>query len=350
MVPLDDFSGLPNWPRLQAWIDQQDLPGAGPITGVLKLAGGTQNNVFLLQRGREQFVLRRPPLHLRAKSDETMLREVRVLRALDGSEVPHPRLYAGCEDLSVLGACFYVMAALEGFSPWQELPGRYAEEASWRRQMGEALVGAAAALGALDHVRLGLSDLGRPVNWHERQVDRWRSQLEGYGEYLNYKGEALPHVDEIGRWLSDNVPAERRIGVIHGDLNICNVMFSHRSPAITGIVDWELTTLGDPLLDLGWILASWCERDDPPGQEPLVRPWDGFPSRNELVQRYGELAGREMSVMPWFFTLACFKLGCILEGNYARAGAGLTPPEIGARHHARAMWLMRKARQIIAQA
>lgn len=343
---LDDFGGLLNWEALQDWINRNDVPGSGAVTCVERLSGGTQNNVFLISRGAGQFVLRRPSLHLRSNSNATILREARVLRALAGSDVPHPRVFAVCEDPGVIGACFYAMAPLEGFTPWGDLPGRYGADRAWRHSMGGALVHAAAALGALDYRAIGLSDLGKADDWHARQVPRWRSQLEGYKDLPNYPGHSLPFVDEIGQWLLETVPADQRIGVIHGDLNICNAMFSLRSPRVSGIIDWELSTLGDPMLDLGWILASWSAPGDPEGQSPLVSPWDGFMSRAELVRLYCEASGRDMSSASWFFVLACFKLACILEGNHARAWAGQAPKDIGERHHARAQWLMTKARQV----
>lgn len=346
---LNDFAGLLNWENLHDWIQTQSLPGSGPATAVEKLAGGTQNNVFMIWRGSERFVLRRPPVHPRSNSNATILREARVLTMLAGSDVPHPSCYATCDDLSVIGVSFYAMAALEGFSPWGELPGRYGVEPEWRRAMGEEFVRAAARLASVDYQAIGLADLGKPDAWHARQVSRWRSQLEGYRDLLNYDGLVLPYVDEIGAWLSDHLPSDGRIGIIHGDLNLCNAMFSNVAPQISGIIDWELTTLGDPMLDLGWVLASWREADDPPGQEPIVRPWDGFLSRSQLVRDYGERTGRDVSTMPWFFGLACFKLASILEGNYARAMAGLAPMDVGKRHHARALWLMTKAKQITGQ-
>lgn len=344
---LSDFDGLFDWQKLDAWICSRDLPGSGPITAARKLAGGLQNNVFLIERGGESLVLRRPSKHLRKGSNETMLREARVLAALAGSAVPHPKFYAVCDDPAVIGACFYVMELLEGFAPSQQLPGRYAEDPAWRRAMGEELVRAAVALGAVDPQAVGLGDLGKPAGWHERQVDRWRSQLDGYRSMPNYDG-ALPHVDEVGRWLTDNLPRDRRIGIVHGDLQFANVMFSLAAPRISGVVDWELTSLGDPMLDLGWILTSWWEEGDPDGKKPLVRPWQDFLSRADLVTLYGQSSGRDMSVTPWFFTLGCYKLACLLEGTYARSRQGQIPANVGDSVHAYALWLMSKARQIIA--
>lgn len=344
---LDAFGGLIDWVKLSEWLEVHDVPGSGPVTGAKKLTGGLQNNVFLIDRGSESFVLRRPSKHLRPGSNDTMLREARVLKALAGSAVPHPAVYAVCADASVIGACFYLMEPLEGFAPSQQLPGNYASDPVWRRAMGEELVRGAAALAAVDHEAVGLADLGKPDGWHERQVDRWRSQIESYRSMPNYDG-ALPNVDEIGCWLTDNVPNDQHIGIVHGDFQFANVMFSTHAPRISGVVDWELTTLGDPLLDLGWILASWWEQGDPEGKRPLVQPWEGFLSRAELVRLYGELSGRDLSVAPWFFALACLKLACLLEGTYARSKQGQVPANVGQHVHAYAIWLMNKAQQLVA--
>jgi aminoglycoside phosphotransferase (APT) family kinase protein len=344
---LDDFGGLLDWPRLNAWIATQDIPGNGPVTAVTKLTGGLQNNVFLLERAGNRFVLRRPPIRLRTESNETMRREARVLKALAGTDVPHPHFHALCDDESVIGACFYVMEPLEGYAPNGPLRGSYAGDPAWRRAMGEELVKAAAKLGAVDPKAVGLETLGKPDNWHGRQVARWRSQLDGYRALPNYAGTELAHVDAVGLWLAGNVPAEQRIGIIHGDFQFPNVMFSLDAPRITGVIDWELATLGDPLLDLGWVLTSWWEPGDD-GKKPMVQPWDGFLSRAELVRLYGEISGRDMGAMPWFFVLACYKLACLLEGTYARSVAGQVPAEVGKPVHAYASWLMDKAMQIIA--
>ena len=344
---LDDFDGLLRWPELNDWVMAAELPGSGPVSSVERIAGGSQNNVFLLRRKDAEFVLRRPPRFIRKGSNETMAREARLLRALKGSEVPHAALHGFCEDPSVIGATFYVMDKLDGFSPQGELPGQYATDEAWRREMGAAFVKAGVALGAMDHRSVGLDDYGKPDDWHARQVGRWRSQLDGYRQIEGYDGE-LPDVDLVGEWLSDNLPTDRRIGIIHGDFQYPNVMYSYSAPSIAGLIDWELSTLGDPLLDLGWMLTSWCEPGDPEGKSPVVSPWEGFMNRRGLVDLYGELSGRDMTQMPWFFCLACYKLACILEGTYARSMAGQAPVETGQKLHGYALWLMKKARQIMA--
>jgi aminoglycoside phosphotransferase (APT) family kinase protein len=338
------LEGLVDLPRLQEWIDGEDLPGDGPVTGVARLQGGSQNNIFLLQRGDAQMVLRRPPLHLRQNSNDTMLREARVLAALGGSDVPHPAFYASCADLDVMGVCFYLMAPVDGFTP----PGEpsYAEDARWPRRLAEEMAEAAAELGAVDHQAVGLGDFGRPDHWLERQVSRWRSQLEGYSELDGYSGSELPHVDRVGRWLDDNRPRECRIGILHGDYQFANVMFAPDQPKLAAIVDWELSTLGDPLLDLAWMLTAWHEPHDPPGHGGGGGPlWERMPSRQQVVEHYGTVSGRSVDAMPWYFVLACYKLGILLEGTYARALSGQAPMEMGEMLHAYATWLFEKGAQ-----
>jgi aminoglycoside phosphotransferase (APT) family kinase protein len=346
---LDDHDGLLDWDRLQAWVQASALPGSGPIRAVTKMAGGSQNNIFMLERGGERMVLRRPPKHLRPNSNKTMMREARVLAALAGSDVPHAALYDACADESVIGAAFYVMAPLDGFSPLGSLPGRYGTDPSWRYEMGVEMVRAAAALSKVDYQARGLADFGKADDWHARQVDRWRSQLDGYRNMEGYPGHALPDVDAVGRWLTDNLPSDRRIGIIHGDFQYPNVMYRHDAPKLAGLIDWELSTLGDPLIDLAWMLQSWNEAGDPPGRNPVVQPWDGFLSRDDIVGLYGQLTGRDMREMPWFFVLGCYKLACLLEGTHARACAGQASMEMGERFNAIARWLLAKAQQIIAR-
>ncbi len=348
---LPDFDGLLSWPTLQSWIDAQpDLPGHGPVTAVEQLTGGSQNHIYLMTRGDAQMVLRRPPRHLRKNSNDTMLREARVLSALHGTDVPHPTFYTSCADTDVIGVCFYVMEPIVGFCPIGPLPGQYGTDAGWRRRLALELVEGAAKLGAVDHEAVGLADFGKPENWLERQVGRWRAQLDGYSQLEGYGTPAIEGVDAVGEWLDANRPPDCRIGIIHGDYQFANVMFAPGEPRLAAIVDWELSTLGDPLLDLAWVLQAFVEPGDPPGRSPQMQPSDGLPSRAELVAHYGAVSGRDMSAMPWFFVLACYKLGILLEGTYARACAGQATREIGDQLHAYTLWLFAMARQSIGAA
>jgi aminoglycoside phosphotransferase (APT) family kinase protein len=334
---------------LAAWMDDQGL-SRGPLTDVELLAGGTQNILMRFTRGRERYVLRRPPVHKRDNSDETMRREARVLAALAGSPVPHPRLIAACGDVDVLGAAFYLMEPVDGVNPTTGLPAAYRDDAQWRRQLGLAMADGAAAVGAVDHVAAGLDGLGRPEGYLERQVARWQRQLASYSALDGYEGPDIPGVEQVGQWLDDNRPTAWRPGLIHGDYHLANVLASLDRPGLAAIVDWELTTIGDPLLDLGWLLATWPDDDGVTVGAAPVTPWDGFPPPADLVRRYAEQSDRDLSAVGWYEVLACYKLGIILEGTHARACAGLAPTATGDRLHATTLGLFARARARIAAA
>jgi len=209
------------------------------------------------------------------------------------------------------------------------------------------VVRAAAALAAVNCKARGLEDFGKAEDWHARQVPRWMGQLESYAATPGYDGSAF-RVDDIAKWLDTNIVSDRRIGLIHGDFQFPNMMFSLEAPVISGLIDWELSTLGDPLLDFAWTLSSWWDDGDPVGSAPPCTPWDGFMTRGELVSLYGELSGRDMGGMPWFLVLACYKLGIILEGSYVRSKTGAMPIATGEMLHGYALRLLNKARQVMA--
>jgi aminoglycoside phosphotransferase (APT) family kinase protein len=331
LVPLEALAG---------WMDDQGL-GAGPITAATLLGGGTQNILLRFQRAGRTFVLRRPPKHLRANSSETMRREARVLAALAGTDVRHPGLIAACPQEDVIGAAFYLMESVEGFTPRDEMPALHAGDPAIRHQMGLEMADAIAALGQIDHVAKGLSTLGKPQGFLERQTSRWRAQLESYAEHPGWPGlSGLPGVDKIGRWLDDNRPKDFRPGLIHGDFHFANVLFSRTSGELAAMVDWELVTVGEPLVDLGGLISGWPEDGAEIGP---VRPWSGFPTRAEIIARYAERTGRDVSAIDWYEVLACYKIGCILEGTYARACASRAPKETGDFLHARTLELFSRA-------
>lgn len=333
---------------LSEWIESRDLPGSGPLTKIEAMTGASQNVLLRLWRGNTDMVLRRPPLVLRDRSNETMLREGAVLAALQQTDVPHPEVFAVCADTSIIGACFYVMRRVSGFTPIGQLPGEYARDPAWRRELSFSMVDGAAQLAGVDPAAVGLAGLGKPVGWLERQAGRWFSQLEGYTKIANYPGPNLPHVQQIGYWLADNLPSDHRIGLLHGDYQFANVLFGYSAPKLAAIIDWELCTLGDPFLDLGVMLNVWVQSGDPPGRDPQPIPWEGFPLRPELMARYCELTGRDLRCAPWFFVLALYKLGILLEGTYARSLAGQAPKDQGELFHGIARWTMEKALQEIA--
>lgn len=325
-------------------MDSQGL-GEGAIERAERLAGGTQNILMRFDRAGRTYVLRRPPPVLRANSNDTMRREARMLAALDGSNVPHPGLIAACDDESVLGAVFYLMEPVDGYSATQGMPEPFVSSPELRHQMGLSMVDGIAALAAVDYRAVGLTGLGKPDNYLERQVSRWKAQLESYNEIPEWDGRKdLPGVNRVGDWLEAHRPTNFRAGIIHGDYHLGNVMFRYDAPKLAAIVDWELTTIGDPLLDLGWLLATWPDEADTSDVGTVaVQPWEGFPSAEELVVHYAAQSDRDLTGIHWYGVLACYKLGIILEGTYARACAGKAPKETGDNLHQRTIWLLERA-------
>ncbi len=334
----------PDLKVLETWMDTQGLE-AGPLNDVTRLGGGTQNILMRFRRGERSFVLRRPPAHLRANSNETMRREARVLAALRGSEVPHPDLIAACSDETIIGASFYLMEPVEGFNAAAgPLPEPHASRPDWRHRMGLSLVEAIASLGKLDYRKIGLEGFGKPEGFLERQVGRWASQLNSYEALKDWPGpEAIPGVQRVAAWLDDHCPKDSRPGIIHGDYHMGNVMFSNDSPEIAAVVDWELATIGDPLIDLGWLMATWPIGGKLSDETVATTPWDGFASQEELVAHYGRHSDRDLTHIQWYAVFACYKLGIILEGTYARACADKAPREIGDNLHARTLALFQRA-------
>ena len=337
-MDADQWRALVDLNRLRDWMDTRELE-SGPISDVQPLTGGTQNVLLLFSRGQRRFVLRRPPAHPLLDGTRTMRREARVLAALAHTSVPHPHIIANCDDKDVLGAGFYLMEPVDGFNPSASLPENFVTNPAYRQRMGLAMIDAIVDLGNVDYLAAGLADFGKIDNYIERQVTRWRIQLDNYRSYRGWPGtNGIPGVDAISSWLELHQPGGFQPGIVHGDVQLSNVMFRYDSPELAAIIDWELVSLGDPLFDLGWMLANWPDPDGSCVNPRLeIAPWDGFPRAAELVVRYAERSGRDMSSLRWFTVLACYKLGVILEGSFARAHAGKAPMETGERLHAMAL-------------
>lgn len=334
---------------LHQWMDAEGLP-PGPLREIRLLAGGTQNVLVRFERGGRDYVLRRPPRHLRPRSNDALRREGRVLAALADSDVPHPGFVAGCFDESVMGdAVFYLMEPVEGFNATTELPDLHASDASIRHAMGLEAAGALARLGRLDPAAVGLADFGRPEGFLARQVHRWLSELESYSRHEGYPGPNIPGLETVAQWLERHLPVQGPTGILHGDYHLANVMYAWDGPRLAAIVDWEMSTLGDPLLDLGWLLATWPDEDNVSvGAASLFVQAGGLPDRDELVARYAEHCPRNLDALDWYVAMACFKLGIVLEGTHARAFAGKAPKEIGDMLHAITLGLFARARAIVA--
>lgn len=338
MQQQDDpaVSGV-DWQRVAQWMDGKGLAG-GAIADIQPLSGGTQNPMYRFTRGGNAYVLRRPPLHKRAKSDDAMRREMRVLAALAGQPVPHPKLIAACPETDVIGAAFYLMEAVDGFNVTTGMPEAYKADPTMRHRMGLSMVDALAQLGAVDVQAVGLGDFGNPEGFLQRQPKRWFDELQAYLQLDGYNEIQLPQIQLVADWLTQNVPQRWTPGVMHGDYHLANVLFSRTEPKVAAIVDWEMCTIGDPLVDLGWMLATWPA----PGRRGLlkVEPADGFPAPQELIERYAQQSSRSLADIRWYQVFAGYKLGIVIEGTHARACAGKAPKAMGDMLHAGALQLI----------
>ncbi len=303
--------------RLARWMDAENLPGAGDQPTVTRITGGSQNQLYELRRGDVRLVLRAAPEQAPPERAERMMREYRLVRALADTDVPHARVYAGTTDTDVIGTPFYVMDHIDGWSPMQ---GGWAQpfdtDSEARGGLAHELVDGIARLAKVDWRARGLEGFGRPEGFHDRQVDRWLSHL------ARYQFRELPGLDAAAEWLRNHRPRTYEPGIMHGDYQFANVMFRHGTPArLAAIVDWEMATIGDPLLDLGWALIAW-----PPEGDDMVHSrylsLAGMPPAEELLEHYATVSGRSVDDIDYYVILARFKLGIVLEQSVARLAAG----------------------------
>jgi aminoglycoside phosphotransferase (APT) family kinase protein len=302
---------------LGRWLDAGDAPGQGEQPVLELLTGGSQNTLYLVHRGDHRMVLRMPGPRADAARLDGLLREIRLVRGLKGTDVPHAELIAADDSGVVLGKPFYVMAEIDGWSPmgggWQ---APFDTDLTARRELAFELVGGAAMLGRVDWRAQGLEGFGRPDGFHERQVDRWLNFLKAY------QVRELPGLDVAADWLRRNHPAHYTAGIMHGDYQFANVMFANGAPAaLAAIVDWEMTTIGDPLLDLGWCLLGYDGEE--PSSDGFYLDMSGMPSRSELLAHYEKISGLSTENIDYYLVLANFKLGIVLEKTYA---ASVTNP------------------------
>lgn len=321
---------------LQRWVRQQNL--GSTVTDVEPLTGGTQNIVVRIRIDGRPMVLRRPPLHPRPTSDKTMLREIAALRTLAGTNVPHPGFIAGCDDLDVLGVVFYLMEEVDGFNPGSEVDEAYVRDPEMRHQVGLSYAASLAQLGNVAWEGSPLAELKRPGSFLERQVPQFLRLLESY-RHDRYDPASLA-VGELAEWLEANRPPDGQPGILHGDPHLSNVLLRRDKPELAAFVDWEMCTVGDPLLDLGWMLVCWPSDTAPLAAGQALASHGGLATRRELLDAYRAAGGRETDHLPWYLALACFKLGAVIEGTWARYLAGQATREAGEYLHSSAVHLM----------
>ena len=330
--------------ELTTWLDRNQV-GEGDISEIVPVSGGTQNLMYAFSRGGRSFVLRRGPENPRPQSDSVICREMRLLNALNGTGVKHPEFVWGTETGNeVCPSPFYVMELVTGYNAAEELPAAVVDDASYRHRMGISLVESLADLACVDFRRIGLGNFGKPEGFLDRQVPRWFSELEKYEALPGYSPFRRRDFHEIGSWLETRTPSSNPVGVIHGDYHLANVMFRFDAPEIAAIVDWEMATIGDPLMDLGWLLAMWPMTDGEPDLlGSALSKCGGLPTRDELVDAYVSRSGIAVDDIDWYFTMGCFKAGIVLEGTYARACAGQANTDVGERLHVMSLALRDRA-------
>lgn len=303
--------------RLADWMDTAGLPDVGEPLEATYLSGGTQNVIYKLGRGDHTCVLRMPPPEAPPDRDKGILREWRIIEALDGTDVPHTAAVGVCEDATVLGRPFYLMGHVDGWSPMDQhgaWPDPFAGDAAARAGLSYQLAEGIALLSKVDWKAKGLHDLGRPDGFHERQVDRWIAFFE------RIKGREIDGLDVTTEWLRNHRPLDFIPGLMHGDYQFANVMYRHGAPAtMAAIVDWEMGTVGDPKLDLGWMVQSWPEDTSVPSAMNYV-DMRGMPSRTAVVDHYAKVSGRQVDDLDYYLVLAKWKLAIVLEQGFQRAG------------------------------
>jgi aminoglycoside phosphotransferase (APT) family kinase protein len=279
---------------------------------------GHSNVTFALST---DVVLRRPPRGPLPPSAHDVLREARLLRALEPTPVRAPRVLAVCDDQGVIGAPFYVMETLHGVVVTDTLPDPL-DNPQQRARIADELIDALVEIHDVDWRAVGLEGFGKPTGYLERQLRRF------IGLWEHNKTRDLPEVEQVGNWLRENMPESPPATIVHGDYRLGNTMLASAAPArLISIFDWEMATIGDPLADVGYMMIHWIERDDPSvGMFNLhsVTQLEGFPTRAALIARYEERSGRSMQAFTWYVTLALWKAIVFMEGNYKRALAGST--------------------------
>jgi len=303
--------------KLEAWMDERGLPGKGEPLEHGFISGGTQNEIYEIRRGELHAALRIPPAAAPAPRDQGIIREWRIIEALSGTDVPHTPAIAACEDGSVLGRPFYLMGFVDGWSPMNTdgWPAPFDTDLEARRGLSFQLVEGIGLLSKVDWQAKGLQDLGRPDGFHERQVDRWTAFLD------RIKGRELPGFDEASAWLRAHKPYDFVPGIMHGDYQFANVMYEHGAPArLAAIVDWEMGTVGDPKLDLGWVVHSWPADDDEAADGFSYVDMKGMPSKAEVLEHYSKVSGRQVDDIDYYCVLAKWKLAVVLEQGFQRAG------------------------------
>ena len=306
---------------LREFLDAHEL-GSGELS-VQPIGEGHSNVTYLIERADgSELVLRRPPRPPLPPSAHDVVREARLLRALQDTPARVPDVLAVGADEAIIGSPFYVMEKIAGEPIVFSVPDALDNPAE-RERIAQELIEALVEIHAVDWRAVGLEGFGKPTGYLERQLRRFGGLWE-----IN-KTREIPAVARVTEWLGAHVPESGPATIVHGDYRLGNTMYAPGAPAhLAAVLDWEMATIGDPLADLGYLCMMWSEPGDPPGglRDALGRVTraEGFPTRAGLIARYEELSGRSMRELRWYVTLAVWKSVVFMEGNYKRAQAGMT--------------------------
>jgi len=323
------------------------VQGAEHGVAIEQYPGGHSNLTYLVRAADRQYVLRRPPLGPVAPKAHDMAREFRVLAAVHPVFPPAPKVFLVCEDPAVIGATFFLMERREGVVLRHDIPPDFARDPAFPRKASEGFIDCLAQLHAIDIEQHGLSALGRPEGFLERQVRGWTERWE------RAKTEEITGMDRLLTWLASRLPESPPPTLVHNDFKLDNIMLDARDPGrVEAVLDWEMATVGDPLVDLGCTLCYWTQAGDPAtrgGSLSGITAGPGWLTRAELVERYAEKAGRDVSSLGYYEVFGLFKLGVILQQIYFRYHRGQTRDERFRDFHLRVRGLMHAAMELSEQ-
>jgi aminoglycoside phosphotransferase (APT) family kinase protein len=341
-----------DWSRLQAFLREHDVPGTECEMEVKQFRGGSSNLTYLLRfADGHQWVVRRPPFGPLPPSAHDMAREYRVLSRLWQAFAPAPRGILLSEDPSIIGAPFFVMERREGvvIKNRQPMPSEISDKPETFRRLSESFIDALADLHLVDYEKIGLGALGRPDGFFKRQITGWM------GRWEKAKTREVPVMNKLGAWFLDNMPPPQNPSLLHNDFFLHNVMIeAGESGRVVGVFDWEMSTLGDSMIDLGTALGYWREADDPPELIALSQGYPhttmpGFLRRDELLERYARRGGRDVSWADYYRAWANWKTATVVEQIYVRYVRGQTTDPRFATMGDYAPVLARQAARIVAK-
>jgi aminoglycoside phosphotransferase (APT) family kinase protein len=336
-----------DWPSIAEFL-RAELPGLEGEPEVLQFPNGSANLTYLLQFGDRSLVLRRPPFGRIAPGAHDMAREHKVLSRLWRTFAPAPRALLLCEDESIAGSKFFIMEYRSGVVIWDVIPESMRHHGDVARRAGFAVVQALANLHQVDYLSCGLADLGRPEGFVTRQVRGWRARWDAVA-----RDDAQPAMMQVADLLERTMPAPQRAAILHNDLKLDNCQFDPASPdRVHSVFDWDMATLGDPLVDFGTLLNYWPDQSDAPddrGVYPDGLDTLGLPGHAEIIARYAGATGLDLTAISWYQAFACWKTAIVLQQLHDRYLRGETTDERMASRGDRVAELARRARRLLAR-